>query len=256
MEASHAAWSGRRHGGTAYGAIAERLRQEIREHRYPGGVALPTEMELAEIHHVSRQTVRRAFQDLVAEGLVRRVPGRGTYANDHPRGKYIQTSGSIDDLMALSIDTDLDIVRPPSIGVDIDAAGRLRLDRDDVVIVRFRRLHLGRPFCVTEAYLPVAIGRGLMDVPELRQPGVRPNMTVLSVVQRLAGRPIAGADQSITATPASVQVAAELECATGDPVLRIDRLYFDHDGELLELAVNHFSPDRYTYRFQMRAHAR
>jgi hypothetical protein len=38
-------------------------------------------------------------------------------------------------------------------------------------------------------------------------------------------------------------------------VLRIDRLYFDHRGELLELAINHFNPSRYTYRFQMRAHA-
>jgi DNA-binding GntR family transcriptional regulator len=255
MAAAEAAWTTRRDSGTAYGAIAEQLRREIREHRYPDGVALPTEMELAHAHQVSRQTVRRAFQDLVAEGLVRRVPGRGTYANDHPRGMYIQTSGSIDDLMALSIDTDLDVVTPPSIGVDIDAAGRLRLDRDDVVSVRFRRLHRGRPFCVTEAYLPPAIGRGLMDVPELAQPGVRPNMTVLSVVQRLAGRPIAGADQSITAVGASERIAAELECAIGDPVLRIDRLYFDHRGELLELAINHFSPSRYTYRFQMRAHA-
>ena len=76
---------------------------------------------------------------------------------------------------------------------------------------------------------------------------------MLSIVQRLAGRPIAGADQTITAVVASAEVAAALECSPGDPVLRIDRLYFDEDGDLLELAINHFNPERYTYRFQMRA---
>jgi GntR family transcriptional regulator len=242
-----------RHGTTAHGVIADQLRREIDEHRYPPGVSLPTEAELGEAHRVSRQTVRRAFQDLVAEGLVHRVPGRGTFVND-AQGRYIRSSGSIDELLALSIDTDLDIVTPPSVGVDIEAAGRLHLDTDEVVTMRFRRLHLGRPYCVTSAYLPVPVGRALLDVPDFRETGIRRNLTVLSVVQRVAGRPIAGADQTITASSASAEVADQLECVLGDPVLRIDRLYSDHGGELLELAVNHFNPTRYTYRLRMRAH--
>jgi DNA-binding GntR family transcriptional regulator len=36
------------------------------------------------------------------------------------------------------------------------------------------------------------------------------------------------------------------------PVLRIERLYSDRDLVPLELAVNHFHPDRYSYRLQMR----
>jgi GntR family transcriptional regulator len=242
-----------RSGATAYGVVAERLRREIAEQRYPRGVALPTEAELCEAHGVSRQTVRRAFQDLVAEGLVYRIPGRGTFVIDS-QGKYIRSSGSIDELMALSLDTDLDILDPPSVGIDIEAAGRLHLDTDDVVTMRFRRLHHGRPYCVTTAHLPVGIGQGLLDVAEFRETGVRRNMTVLSVVQKVAGRAIAGADQTITATSATAEVAALLECAVGDPLLRIDRLYFDHAGDLMELAINRFNPARYTYRFQMRAH--
>ena len=38
-------------------------------------------------------------------------------------------------------------------------------------------------------------------------------------------------------------------------MLRIDRLYVDHHGDVLELAINHFNVARYTYRFQMRAHS-
>lgn len=216
-------------------------------------MALPTEADLCEQHAVSRQTVRRAFQDLVAEGLVYRIPGRGTFVID-AQGKYIRSSGSIDELMALSLDTDLDVLSPPTIGIDIEAAGRLHLDADDVVTMRFRRLHHGRPYCITTAYLPVTVGHGLADIAEFREAGVRRNMTGLSVVQRVTGRAIAGADQTISAISASEEAATLLECEVGDPLLRIDRLYFDHAGDVMELAINQFNPARYTYRFQMRAH--
>ncbi len=238
----------------AYRIVADRLRAEIAAGAYPSGVALPTEAELCVDHDVSRQTVRRAFQDLVAEGLVFRVPGRGTFVAGMA-GKYTRSSGSIDELMALAVDTDLDVVDPPSIGVDIGAAGRLHLDTDEVVTMRFRRLHHGRPYCTTSAYLPVPVGIGLLDVAEFATVGVRRNLTVLSVVERVAGRPIAGADQTITAELADARIAAALECREGDPVLRIDRLYVDHHGDVLELAINHFNVARYTYRFQMRAHS-
>jgi DNA-binding GntR family transcriptional regulator len=237
---------------TAYGALAARLRREITEHRYPDGVALPTEAELAASHGVSRQTVRRAFQDLVADGTVYRVRGRGTFAyND--AGMYLRSSGSIEELMALSLDTELEVLEPPAVGVNIEAAGRLHLDSDHVVTMRFRRLHEGLPYCVVRVFLPMELGRGLFEVPEFAQVGVRHTMTVLSVVQRLAGRPIAGADQSISAVPAPPEECDAIGCRAGGPVLRIDRLYFDRDKNLLELAVNHFNPQRYTYRFQMRA---
>lgn len=239
-------------GQAAYRMVADRLRAEIAAGVYPIGVALPTEADLCLEHEVSRQTVRRAFQDLVAEGLVYRVPGRGTFVAGMA-GKYTRSSGSIDDLMGLADDTDLDVVEPPRIGVDISAAGRLHLDTDEVVTMRFRRLHHGRPYCVTSAYLPVHVGHGLLDVAEFATMGVRRNLTVLSVVERVAGRPIAGADQMITAEAADTRVAEALECRAGDPVLRIDRLYVDHHGEVLELAINHFNVERYTYRFQMRA---
>ena len=241
-----------RHGTTAYGAVADQLRGDIANGRYPDGVPLPTEAELCDLHAVSRQTVRRAFQDLVAESLVHRIPGRGTFVSES-EGKYTRSSGSIEELMSLSEDTDLDVLSVPTIGIHIEAAGRLHLDADTVVSMRFRRLHLDRPYCITTAYLPVPVGRGLLDVPDFCTTGVRRNMTVLSVVQQVSGRMIAGADQMITAVAATPEIAELLECASGDPVMRIDRLYFDQHNELLELAVNYFNPARYTYRFRMRS---
>ena len=236
---------------TAYRALADRLRADIAEHRYPPGQPLPTESQLSQVHGVSRQTVRRAFQDLVADGLVYRVPGRGTFAYDDD-GRHLRSSGSIEDLLALALDTELEMLSPPAVGIDIEAASRLRLETDEIVRLGFRRFHDGLPYCVTTAFLPVWLGRRLIDHPELSL-GHRRQMTVLGVVQRLAGRPISGADQSITATGAPAELASHIDCRVGAPVLRVDRIYFDRDRQPLELAINHFNPARYTYRFHLRA---
>ena len=233
----------------AYRVLADQLRRDVQSRRYRDGRRLPTEAELSSSLGLSRQTVRRAFQELVAEGIVYRVPGRGTFACEP--SKYLRPTASIEDLLTIGVDTELEVVEPPTVRVDLEAAGRLRLTTDHVVAVTFRRLHGDRPFCVTTAYLPADLGRGLFDVDELRRARVRRRMTVLSVVQSLAGTDIAGADQSITAVPAPAWACPEIDVAPGDPVLRIDRVYFDGDGRLLELAVNHFNPARYSYRVRM-----
>lgn len=241
----------RRSSPASYKLLAQRLRADIRRNHYANGRRLPTEAELSEQYGVSRQTVRRAFQDLVAEGMVYRVPGRGSFA--YSEGKYLRSFGSIDDLMAISEDTDLEILEPPATRVSLEGAGRLQLDTDEVVTITFRRFHDDRAFCVTTAFLPLALGRHLLDVPELAAVGERQRLTVLSVVQSIAGTPIAEAQQSVTAVPAAPGVAGHIGMAPGEPTLRIDRLYLDRDRRLIELAVNHFNPARYSYRVQIRA---
>jgi len=235
-------------GPTAHAVLSEQLRRDIRERRYPE--RLPTEAELVRTHGVSRQTVRRAFQDLVAEGVVYRVPGRGTFAYEG-ESKYLRSFGSIEDLLALSLDTEMEVVDPPRPLVDLEAAGRLRLDRDDVVSMTFRRFHDDQPFSVTTIFVPAAVGRRLMARRDLTDVGVRRKMTVLSVVREAV--PISSAQQSITAVTAPTGVGPQIDVHDGAPVLRIDRLYFDRDQEPVELAINHCNPARYSYRVQLRA---
>ena len=39
--------------------------------------------------------------------------------------------------------------------------------------------------------------------------------------------------------------------SVGHPVLRVDRLYLDTDGECVELAISHFLPEHYSYRISL-----
>jgi GntR family transcriptional regulator len=235
----------------AYRLVARELRAAILQGRYADGAQLPTDAELADRHRLSRQTVRRAFQDLVAEGMVDRIPGRGTFVAERD-GQYLRQFGSIDDLMGLSVDTRLEVLAPLRRRVDVDAAGRLHLDADVVHSTEFRRFHDSTPFCLTTVHLPPHIAALLDGTPELATAGSRTSDTVIGLLDERLPSPIDLAEQSITAVTAAVNVHEALGCPVGAPVLRVDRLYWAAGGEPVELAVSYFLPEHYSYRVRLR----
>jgi GntR family transcriptional regulator len=239
----------------AYLMLADELRDAIRRGEYAGERQLPTETSLAVDHHLSRQTVRRAYLELVSEGLVDRIPGRGTFVTDRDP-KYLRQFGSVEDLMGLAIDTTIEIVRPLGRGVNIEAAARLALDSDVVHSVSYVRSHQGVPFGWTTVSLPPAVASLLKDAPEVTTLGASNPLTVIGMLEGRLNDPIAEAEQTISAVAADDRLVEVLGCAPGAPILRIDRLFISARGEPLELSIGHFLPDQYTYRTSLRRSAR
>ncbi len=243
----------------AYRLLADELSRAVLSGTYAQEEALPTEADLVESHGLSRQTVRRAFQELVSSGLVYRVAGRGTFVS--PAGRpFQQQFGSMEELMGTSLNPELELLEPLTTRIDVSAAGRLQSTDDAVGTLRFRRVHEGRPYSVTDAYFPPDITARLSTVPELASPGsisrgTISRITLIGVLDDLLDSPIAEADQSITAVAATKDVAHTLDCGQGDPLLRIDRLYRDRNGTPVQLAISSFLPDLYSYRVRLRRSA-
>jgi len=238
---------------SAYRRLAESLRGAVFSGKYGEDRPLPTEEQLAAEFGVSRSTVRRAMQDLVAEGAIYRVPGRGTFPLVQ-QDRYLRQVGSVEDLMALSEDTEAEIISPLEARVDIEAAGRLALDEDRVMSLTLRRLYGVTPFAVTTIVVPVSVGRVLESDPRFTDLGRRSRVTAIGRIEELIPGTIADAEQSISAVAASDSVAEALTCEPGTPILRIDRLYSDVDGRPVELAMSYFDPAHYTYRVRLRYH--
>lgn len=239
----------RRPGESSYRLLTQLLREDIFRDRYAEDQPLPTDSALAEKHGLSRQTVRRAYQELVAEGLVYRVPGRGTFVTPM-QTRYRRPFGSVSDLMNLQLDTQFELEEPLAPAVDDAAAAALQLPDSHVFAASFRRLHKDEAFCLTRVFLPPKVARKLAEVSELTDPGIKTNVTVIGLIESHGGD-IAEADQVITAVAANAELSALLGCPVGAPLLHIERTYFSRKGEPLEYAVSDFLPDHYSHRLRL-----
>ncbi|KRG15802.1 GntR family transcriptional regulator [Lederbergia galactosidilytica] len=65
-----------------YAQIADDMRLHIQTEKWPEGERIPTEMELCDIYHVSRITIRKAIDELMKENLLVRIRSKGTFVKD------------------------------------------------------------------------------------------------------------------------------------------------------------------------------
>ena len=64
-----------------YRQIADDLRRKIESDEFPPGMQVPTEDQLMDSYHASRNTVRSALKELTTRGLVTTLHGKGTFVS-------------------------------------------------------------------------------------------------------------------------------------------------------------------------------
>lgn len=68
-----------KNGDTLYRHIYDKVMEDIADGKYDGGQRLPTEAELAKEFYVSRITSKKAMTKLAEDGVILRIPGRGSF---------------------------------------------------------------------------------------------------------------------------------------------------------------------------------
>lgn len=76
-----------------YLQLREVVRTKIEEGEYLPGTAIPSENEFSEIYGINRLTVRNAIDALVAEGMLKRVQGKGVFVVGNKDEHTLDTIG-------------------------------------------------------------------------------------------------------------------------------------------------------------------
>jgi len=228
----------RAEGGLKHVQVREYVRGLISD-ALPGSAA-PSERDLVGRFGVARMTVRQALDALVAEGLLERVPGRGTFVAQ-PRRRVGQLSSFTEDMKCRGLlpESQTLLARREQAGPGVARAlGISALD----AVIHWKRLRRGdqQIICVEDAYLNEVLLPGFLQTgmptslyEALRERGLRPTW----------------AEDAISADAATVEEASQLEIEPGDPVLHLSRRALS--GEMVvEVSRVTYRPDRFTMHVQ------
>lgn len=228
-------------GGTKSHQLFLLLKEAIVSGRLSPGTKLPGELKLAQEHHVSRVTVRRAMDALTEEGLVYRKAGVGTRVCERPLGATVMTasvSNLLPNMVKLGENSRVRLLefiydQPSKI-----IRERLGLGAGERTQRSIRvRLSEDKPFSYLVTHVPerVALHYSESDLAS----------TPLFVLLERSGVHVDHATQSISATLATKDVALALDVSVGSPLISLTRVVFDKAGNGVEHLDALYRPDRY-----------
>ena len=202
----------------------------------PGSPA-PSERELVQHFGVARMTVRQALDALVSEGLLERVPGRGTFVSRAKLDIAVRLSSYTEEMTRRGMrpGSRTLLARMESAGPGVARA--LEIEEGDRV-VHWQRLRLadGIPMCIEDAYLADS------NVPRFLDQNLPDSL--YAELQRRDLLPTWGED-SVDAALSRPDEAGLLGINPGDPVLRIARRAFA--GHMaVEVSRSTYRSDRFT----------
>ena len=207
--------------------VRARLRALVAEGR--AGDRLPSERELAERLGAARMTVRHAMDALVAEGLLERRHGSGTYLLPRPVVRFLGLTSFTQDMRERGLE---------ELEADEELATRLRVDAGTAVL-RFSRLRTGdgRPMAVETTEIARAV------VPSLGPADL--GGSLYELLARRYGIVPASAAVTIGAESPDAATARLLDLGPGAACLRMRMVDSDARGRVVMAADCHYRGDEY-----------
>ena len=216
--------------------------QELASGELPAGAAVPSERQLMADYGVSRITVREAVGQLVNEGWLTRVRGKGTFVAHRAVQSTLHLASFTDEMASLGhVPSTVVLVREEAVPPPETASALEMAARETAFHVKRLRLADGEPVSIDDAWFPAARLPGLLDR-DL-------SLSLYRTLDEVYGLPVTSATQTVAAEEASAEMAPLLGTRDGAPVLFFDRV--SRSGDLaIEHAASWYRSDR--YRLSMR----
>lgn len=230
-------------GATLYKEVARHMLAALSAGEWKPGEAIPSEKKLSERFSVSIGTLRKAIDELVAENILIRHQGRGTFVATHNRDAQLFRFFNVVRHDGLNTYPKVELVGYAQIKADKQVAGKLAISRGAKVIHFTNLLSLGgEPAIVDQIFLPGAMFAGLTEA-MLR---VRPN-TLYNLYQTGFGMNVIRIEERLRGSLANTDNTAMLQCAAGTPLLEVHRVAFSFNQQPIEYRVSSVNSANYEY---------
>lgn len=231
-----------------YEQLKDILKQKISIGEFKPDEALPGERQLMDMYDVSRVTVRKTIGEMVSEGLLYRVHGKGTFiSHNRIERPLAQLLGVVEELTREGYDTGIEVIDVRNELPKSVISKELKLTDKETVFAITRLIQADhQPLALDYSYFPQTIGQLLGNIDLSRD-------LIYSQLE-LYGYKISYGEQSISAGKASAEEARHLHCTVNSPVLVVKRTTFVEGGLPIDYSVSIYRSDRYQYHVNLKRH--
>lgn len=224
--------------------IADTLRRDIDNGRYPVGGEIPSEAVLVQQFQAARGTVRQAIATLKSEGLIHTSRGRRPIVQTRPMAQ------SIDDFFSFSSWVRAQGKAPGQKTLEIARRRRLQPVQEELgypdseFVVHVVRLRLvdGLPTMIERSTFDDSIGQELLTF------DTDSGSIFEFLIER--GAQLDEGTHVVDAVAADALDAELLEVEQGSPILRVRRVTTTSTQKVLEYSEDRYRPDRASIRIQ------
>lgn len=229
-----------------YRRISDELRARIEAGEYQSGDRLPSELELARAHRVSRITSRQALDLLETEGLLVRRQGMGSFvAAPRVTQRLVRLTDFVEDMAEAGLRPESKVLGLETVTAPPGVAERLGL-APGASLSRLDRLRLadGSPIALDCTWLPLQFGRLLAEQDLARR-------TIYSILEQDYGIPVVSGEYTIGAAVADESQAGLLDVPAGSPLLVFDRTSLTASDKPVYFQKRFYRADRVQYRMTL-----
>lgn len=232
-----------------YRQLAEILRGRISAGEVLSGDKIPSEVRLSENFGISRITVRQALAQLENDGLLQRVPGKGTFVRDNTARveRLTRLSGFGENMSALGRTVGYRTLSAGELSVDAEVAGRLQSADGRAYVIRRVLLTDGKPVGMHVSHLPVWLAA------RDRRLFTREALDRKSLYEAIeeCGVGLHRGEETVEPGLADKDEAETLQMPEGNLLLRVNRITYDPGDQPVEYVLLTYRADSFTFRLRL-----
>jgi len=210
------------------------------------GDPISSEREFSEKYGISRMTVRQAINNLVAEGVLVRQRGKGTFvAAPKVEQELSGLTSFSEDMRSRGLTPKTKILDFKTIPCPRGIASKLKIEEGDTVY-EFSRLRIADdiPMALETSYLPTTLIKGLQEETL--------HGSIYEYVEQSLYLKISHATQTIESTLSQKSESVSLGIKEGAPVLLMERYSYLENGNPFEYVKSIYRADRYKFVIDMK----
>ncbi|HBV64116.1 MAG TPA: hypothetical protein DEF45_13965 [Rhodopirellula sp.] len=225
-----------------YRVLADQLKKDILSGRLKPGDQLQTELELCDIHNISRYTAREALRILSEEGLIARRRGAGTVVAELHAPAFAQPIGDFDSILKYARDAHFELHSTRT--AEREELTNIGLKGRYTLFEGVRRQETAPPIAMTKIY-------ALSTLAPDKETLVTLQTSISEWIEKTHSIPVNKVSQRMEAVALSRNEAKALQVEKSSPALKTSRRYFDPTGKVVLYSESLHPSGRFVYEMQL-----